>query len=431
MVNNKHLTLSERIKIEQSLNKKDSFKSIGKDIDKDCTTISKEVKSHFQYKLTGSFGKAFNNCVYRYDCTNSHLCNDSDCKNKFCRFCSACRKVCSDYQKQSCGLLLKPPYVCNGCDKRKGCTLEKAVYVASYAQSEYESVRSESRQGVQISEDEVLKLDSIISPLISNGQSLHHICSNHMDEIMWDERSIYNYVDVGILSVKNIDLPRKVRYRGRKPGKKDFKVDTKCRTGRTYGDFLLFTQNYLDTPIVEIDSVEGIKGGKVLLTIHFTIPQLMLAFIRDSNTSQSVINIFNKLYLELSPDIFCKLFPLLLGDNGSEFSNPTAIEFDEQGNRRASVFYCDPSAPYQKGAAENNHELIRRIIPKGKSMDCYDQKDIQLMMSHINSYGRKKLGDKSPYEVFSSLYGENTLRKLGITFIHNDKVMLRPALLKK
>lgn len=179
-----------------------------------------------------------------------------------------------------------------------------------------------------------------------------------------------------------------------------------------------------------MDSLEGKKGGKVLLTLHFTIPQLMLAFLRDANTSQSVINIFNRLYLDLSPDIFCGLFQVLLGDNGSEFSNPSAIETDLQGNQRTRVFYCDPQAPYQKGAAENNHTLIRRIIPKGTSLDRFTQEDITLMMNHINSYGRPNLGDKSPYEVFASLYGENILRRMGAELIPTDKVTLRPSLLK-
>ncbi len=67
------------------------------------------------------------------------------------------------------------------------------------------------------------------------------------------------------------------------------------------------------------------------------------------------------------------LLTTTLGDNGSEFSNPSAIELDLQGNQRTRIFYCDPQAPYQKGAAENNHSLIRRIIPKGTSLDCFTQ----------------------------------------------------------
>jgi IS30 family transposase len=308
--------------------------------------------------------------------------------------------------------------------------LEKRLYIASDAQKEYETVRSESRQGIQLTETDAQRLDCIISPLLKKGQSLHNICINHKDEIMYDERSLYNYVDYGIFSAKNIDMPRRVRMSRRKT-KKIYKVDKTCRIGRTYNDFIAFMKNHPCLPVVEMDSVEGTKGGKVLLTLHFVIPQFMLAFIRDSNTSQSVIDTINQLYIELRPDIFCDLFKVLLGDNGSEFSNPKAIEFDSQGNRRTNVFYCDPSASFQKGAAENNHTFIRRIIPKGKPLDIYTQDDINLIMNHINSYGRNNLGNKTPYEVFAALYGEDLLRKMGATLIPPDEVTLHPSLLKK
>jgi len=286
-------------------------------------------------------------------------------------------------------LLIKPPYVCNGCGKRNKCTLEKALYSAVYAQNEYELCRSESRSGIAISEDEVKGLDKFISPLIRNGHSIHHICINNPDMIMHSEKTIYNYVDYNLFSARNLDLPRKVRYRPRK-SISHFKIDKKCRIGRTYNDFLAFMKINQDIPIVEIDAVEGIKGGKVILTIHFTESQLMLAFLRDANDSRSVIDIFDMLYIELGYDLFKELFPLILTDNGSEFSNPSAIEFDSKDNQRTRIFYCDPSAPYQKGAAENNHEFIRRIVPKGNSFNSFYQADISLMMNHINSYNRNQ-----------------------------------------
>ena len=426
----KHLTLSQRIIIEQSLNQSLSFKAIGRILEKDCTTISKEVVNHLEFRKSGGLGKAFNDCIHRFRCSISGSCNNPNCRNTFCKFCGMCHKVCKEYKKETCTLPKKPPYVCNGCGKRKNCTLEKSIYTASHAQQEYELIRSESRRGVQISEEEALRINAIISPLVIQGQSLHAICINHKDELMWDERTIYNYIDAGILTARNIDLPRKVRYSIRKPKKDAFKVDKQCRIGRTYKDFCSYMEEHPDTPIIQMDSVEGRKGGKVLLTIHFTIPQLMLAFLRDTNTSQSVIDIMNKLYLELRPDLFMALFPLLLGDNGSEFSNPHALEFDSQENQRTMVFYCDPCAPYQKGAAENNHELIRRVIPKGTSLDDFSQQDICKLMNHINCYPRKNLGEKTPFEVFATLYGEDVLRKMDISFIPADEVTLRPSLLK-
>jgi len=125
----------------------------------------------------------------------------------------------------------KPPYVCNGCGSLRNCTLQKSFYSAATAQKKYETRLFESRSGISTTEEEVLRLDRIISPLIQRGQSIHHICSNNRDVIMHSEKSIYNYIDYNLFSARNIDLPRKVVYRPRKKSTNKFKVNKSCRIG--------------------------------------------------------------------------------------------------------------------------------------------------------------------------------------------------------
>lgn len=209
-------------------------------------------------------------------------------------------------------------------------------------------------------------MDDIVSPMLIKGQSLHHISVHHADELMKSERTLYSYINSGLFSARNIDMPRTVRMRPRKNVSQNLKVDKSCRLGRDFPAFQTYIEAHPDLSVRQIDSVEGIRGGAVLLTVHFVEQGLQLAFLRQRNDSQSVIDVFNRLYLELRPDIFMDLFPVLLADNGSEFSNPSAIELDAQGNSRTKMFYCNASAPYQKGSCENNHEMIRRIIPKDK-----------------------------------------------------------------
>ena len=161
----------------------------------------------------------------------------------------------------------------------------------------------------------------------------------------------------------------------------------------------------------------------------------MLAFLRDANTSQSVIDIYDKLDATLGAKLFDKLFPVIVTDNGSEFSNPKKIEYREHAPAgssylRTRVFYCDAGCPYQKGAIEVNHELIRRVLPKGSSFDDLTQDDVNRMMDHINSYKRKKLNDRSPYETFSFHYGEEVLKLLGCTPVAAEDILLKPTLLK-
>lgn len=248
---------------------------------------------------------------------------------------------------------------------------------------------------------------------------------------MCSEKTIYNYIDACLFDVRNIDLPRKVKFRERYK-KPEFKVDKGCRIDRNYKDFEVFINKNPDTTIVQMDSVIGIKGGKCLLTIHFVECSLMLAFLRDANTSKSVTDVFNHLDKVLGKELFLELFPVILTDNGSEFSNPKAIEYrNTHPLLRTRVFYCDASSPYQKGAIEVNHELIRRILPKGSSFNNLTQDDINLMMNHINSYKRKKLNNRSPYETFSFYHGEEVLDKLECNPVAAGNIMLKPALLKK
>lgn len=432
MANHSHLTFDERLTIQFRLKQSVSFRQIALDLDKDPSTISKEVRNHLLFVQMGCPGRAFNDCRYTQGCSAQHLCGDKSCR-RYCKYCSLskCRSKCPEYESVSCYKLIKPPYVCNGCKAKAKCTLEKRLYDAKAAQGEYEGTLSQSRTGIQLTEEEALRLDAIISPLLKQGQSLHHICTNNEDSIMQHERTIYAWMDLGIFTARNIDMPRRVRMGARKPLKKGFMVDRKCRENRTYEDFLTYREQNPDIPIVEMDSVEGTKGGKVLLTIHFETPKLMLAFIRDANTSQSVIDIFDYLEDLWGLEMFRRMFQLLICDNGSEFTNPERIETNRDGLPRTKVFYCKPRAPYQRGPGENNHTLVRRIIPKGTPMDDLVQSDIDLMMSHINSYSRKDLGDKCPYEVFAALYGEEQLTELGAKRVSPGDILLRPTLLKK
>jgi IS30 family transposase len=288
---------------------------------------------------------------------------------------------------------------------------------------------AESRRGANISEGELLELDAFVSPLLMRGQSAYHIVANNPDQFNVSARTIYRYVANGLLTAKNIDMPRVCRIRPRK-SKPQLKVDSGCRIGRSYRDFLHHIKETGLAP-VEMDSVIGRPGGKAILTLFFKSCDLMLAFIRDRNTSQSVIDCFNWMHGALGADCFKILFPVVLGDNGSEFSNPKALEFDAQGNRRTNIFYCDPYASFQKPNVELNHEFLRRILPRGSSFDKLTQNDVSLIMSHINSYSREKLNDKSPFETFSFLYGDRVLEKLGLYKIPANDITLKPSLLKK
>jgi IS30 family transposase len=428
----KHLTYDNRLDIEKYLKLGFSLSEISRKLNRHKSTISREISLRYTIDKRGCYGRSYNACIYRYNCDLTNICKENTCtsKYKFCRFCRYCNNDCQYFKEDYCQKLKSSPYVCNGCDNRNKCTLAKHYYSAKLSQKDYEGLLVESRVGIESSPEEIKRLDDIISPLVDNGQSVHHILANNKDTIMVSEKTIYKYIEIGALSVKNIDLPRKVRYRSRRRIQMGYKVDKKCLEGRKYDDFLKFIDENKDLSMVEMDTVEGKKGGKVLLTIHFVDTSFMLMFIRDTNDTKSVRECFKMIYDTVGPDYFKRLFPLILTDNGSEFSDPKSIETIQGTEKLTNIFYCYPYSAFQKPEVENNHELIRRVIPKGKSMDHLVQADITLLMSHVNSYIRKKLNDQSPYDSFSSRYGFKLINALGITRIDANDIILKPSLLK-
>ena len=116
------------------------------------------------------------------------------------------------------------------------CKLERHLYSAKNAQDEYEAMRSESRQGISVSAEELNRIDQIVSPLIKQGQSIHMICVNHADEIMLDEKqSTIILMQDCCLSVILIFHGKSVIEK--RPKKKTVKVDKACFRGRSYEDF--------------------------------------------------------------------------------------------------------------------------------------------------------------------------------------------------
>ena len=427
----KHLTLDERTTIQVSLGELKTLGEIAKTLGKATSTISREVKKHATTVKKGAYGHAFNECVYRYRCTESGICpSKPDCVTKNCRFCKECNSSCPRFKKEICSRLSKPPYVCNGCSQKNRCTLEKRIYDAKLADKEYRTVLSESREGFNLTEDKFRIIDSCASECIDRGLSVYNIVHNHSDLIMCSESTLYRLVHSSALSARTIDLPRAVKFKARRGRKRQLKIDRKCTVNRNYEDFKKFISDNPDVLVTEMDTVVGRIGGKALLTFLIPNCNMMLAFIRERNDSKSVTEIINRLYSILPRDVYDAIFKVILTDNGSEFSNPTAIEFCGK-TKRSSVFYCNPYSPYEKPKVENNHTMIRRIIPKGTSIDHLDQDDIDLMMSHINSYSRRNLNGFSPAELFVKFYGAEVLHLLRQQIIPEDKIILKPELLKR
>jgi IS30 family transposase len=442
MSKQKHLTLSDRTYIEQELNQHSSFKSIAIELGKDPTTIAKEVKKHRTYfkafDVTKDRCQKF--CIYGKDCKvrGDHPAVAACASAGYCLGrCNDCNfqrptRFCTLYVPITCNKPKRFPYVCNSCKSSDNCRLEHYIYSASKAQKEYEKTLVESREGINMTKEELQELNDLISPLVLKGQPLSHIFAVHADEIPVCRRTLYNYLDQRVFKARNIDLPRRVRYKKRKKRSSPRENPNKqvYRNKRTYVDFERFMKAHPDYDVVEMDTVKGgISSGKCLLTLLFRSCSFMIVILLPDCTQKSVIGAINKLCDTIGIRTFKKYFPVILTDNGSEFKNPWDIEKTESGTQRTYVFYCDPYVSNQKARLEKNHEYIRYVIPKGRSMFKYTQDDINRMASHINSTARDSLNGATPFELADLLLDKKIPILTGQFKVSPDEVMLKPALL--
>lgn len=430
--NQKHLTLSQRIDIEKGLLAGDSFAAIARKIGKDPSTISKEVRRHSRDKDRKSRSNTPIPCANRPGCKIKYLC--STVCEELCSRCTSstisCMDVCPNYKPRVCSKLSKAPYVCNGCAKRSGCLMEMKIYSSKYADDCYREVLVSCREGINQTPDSIMKMDEVVSPLIKKGQSIAHIYAHHAEEIGCSRRTLYNYLDQSVLTARNIDLRRRVKYKPRRTSTRATTQNRAYRKDRNYTDFQSLIKEQQQLSIVEIDTVEGKKGGKVFLTMMFRNCSLMLIFLLESKTQTEVLRVFNDITAAIGVETFKKIFQVILTDGGSEFQNPSSLELTVINEKRTSIYYCDPYSSWQKGMIEKNHEYIRLVLPKGKSFDGLTQEQVTLLQNHINSEARDSLNGCSPYKLSQLLLDQQLHQYLTLKEIDRDDVHLKPELLQ-
>ena len=412
--NNKQLSLSQRIRIEELLNERKRKFEIANQLDKTPSTIAREInkhrvlKPHNIYKSENLF-----NCKYFINC-------------------KVCTDKCRIFQPISCKDRDRNIGACNNCKELKSCNLDKYFYFAEKAHEQYKYTLKDSRQGVNLNTSELIELAHLICPLIKKGQSIYTILNNH-PEIKLCEKTIYNYIEMGLFKdwgIANISLKRKVRRRLPKKQLKKRKEPVNYE-GRTYTDYLEYKIKNPNVITTEMDTVYNSPSGPYIQTFIFENTSFMIGILHKEKTADSMSKSLDKMQDKLTAKEYESLFSVLLTDRGSEFSKPQQFEINmETGEIRGKIFYCDPMQSSQKPHVENNHNFIREILPNGQDWSKLTQEKLDLMFSHINSTPRENLGDKTPYDIFTFIYGEELANKLNIQKIAKDEVNTTPRLLK-
>lgn len=427
------MTLSDRINIEKGILEGKSFRQIAKAIGKDPSTISKEVKKHSRVtERNMSLANTPIPCAKRRDCTIRNLCsNNCDIQCKVCKNSGfRCIDICEFYEPRKCPKLERPPYVCNGCVKKASCLMETRVYSSKYADDEYRKTLITSREGINQTPESIQRINDLITPLVKKGQSIAHIYATHAEELSCSRKTMYTYVNQGIFDIANIDMRRVVKYKKRRTATRCSAKDRAYRKGHNYDDFKKVLSRNGNLNVVEMDTVEGKRGGKVLLTMLFRRCNLMLIFLLKRKIQAEVKRVFDELTELLGEELFEDIFPVILTDGGVEFSDREGLEVTDDGVKRTTIYYCDPYSSWQKGAIEKNHEYIRYVIPKGRSMNSLTDSKVRLMMNNINSEKRDSLNGHSPFELSQLLLDHRLHEALGLESIPPDEVELTPELIK-
>ncbi len=386
---NKHMTLEERVEIEECLCKGMTFKSIGRRIGKSATTVSREVKAH-QQVYTNSFVKS----------------------------------------EQSCPLLLRAPFVCNGCDKRRrsSCQFQRRLYVGKRAQEEYETLLSEARSGIPLNKESFYKTERTISLAVMNGQHIYHAIKTN--DLPVSTATVYRHIKKGYYEISPLDLPRMVKFKPRRASPLLY-VPHWVKQGRRYEDYMAYMESHPNTPTIQFDTLIGRIGGKVIMTFHFVSYDFMAGLLLNNKTAAEAaakITALKKTLIDLGFH-FSQIIPVILTDNGGEFSLVSAFENDAAGNLETHMFFCDPNAPYQKAHIEKNHTLFRDIVPSGSSFDSFTQDTVNLIFSHVNAVKRNQFNGKSAFDLFSFAFSAELAAAFGISFVPADKVIQSPKLL--
>lgn len=422
---NKHLTFAERQIIETGIRNGSSKIAIAKTLGKDKSTIGKEIKLHRFHQ---------NSRVYPVDCTKF-----AKCKNRNASFCNS---NCPDYDKFICKHRDRTPGACNGCDKYNSCRYEKFKYTADIADSQYKETLVVSREGVNATMNQIRELGLLIKPLLEQGQSVYVILRDH-PEIGLCEHTLYNYIEDGVfqaagISINCLDLKRQVRRKMKKSKREQYKPrkDRSYLLGRKNEDYLHYMEQNPSSHVVEMDTVyNDVSKGPFIQTFIFIDYGILFAIYHEVKTSEEMLAGINLLEEILGQELFRKEVEVLVTDRGSEFVLAKEAETSADGSHRTNIFFCDAMASWQKPHIENVHLLLREICPNKtdlRNLGLTDQNKMDLVVSHINSYPRESLNDKTPFET-AQFFCPELVRKMcdhGLKIIKSDDVILKPYLLK-
>ena len=425
----KHISIEQRRIIEHCLNEGLPMAEMSRRTGFEVSSIRREIiRNRRDDGISSSRQKDKNTCAYLRTCKVRGLCGNG-CEKRLCRACQyPCETMCGDFRPRTCRSTEGAPFVCNACGRYAHCTVTRYKYSAESADAIARRRATESREGVDLTEDEMALLVEVVRDGLLKGQSVHHIFQSNALPVT--ERTFYRYVEDEKVPILSIELAKKVKYKKRK--KRKAVHEGGFYAGHEYDDFLELPEEERSV-VTECDTVIGRKGdGKCILSIHRKDLHFQIYLLLGGKTKEAVVDALN--WLETccgGPEKFAELFGVIVFDRGSEFDDIEGIErsFKDPFKKRCAAYFADPSRPDQKGACEKNHVELRKILPKGTSFDRMTPYELAEICSHVNSTIRRGCGEATPFKMAKLVFPRKLLDDLGLREIPPQDVIGAPGVL--
>ena len=274
--------------------------------------------------------------------------------------------------------------------------IEYTVYFADVGQREYERHRlncGAKNKTTQCAELVTFVEEKILGPeRWSPDAAIGYAKSNELiPGQSFTTKTFYNWIDDGLVSVKNIDLLLKVRRKPKRPRKERKKI-----LGKSIDTRPADVEDREEFGHWEGDGIVGKGRQGQLITLVERKLGVGFLFNAGSRDETRIVEIIDKLE-QCYGSYFRCIFKSITFDNGSEFSNSSGMEKDG----RTNVYYAHPYSSYERGTNENWNGIVRRFIPKGSNIDMLTETDIQRINHYINTLPRKRFNYKTPLELWN------------------------------
>lgn len=206
-------------------------------------------------------------------------------------------------------------------------------------------------------------------------------------------KTLYNWIHKGLMEVKVSDLPESLKRKKRVPKNKTGKM----RLGASIDSRPAEVEMRNTFGHWEIDTVIGKKKGKnaVVLTLAERKTDFYITRKIPAKASSAVNSEIKRLFSDFgeNPE---KIFRTLTSDRGLEFASLAELE-----NENTKIYFAHPYSSYERGINERHNRMLRRFIPKGADINKISEAELERIEDLINGLPRKRLGYKTPEELFN------------------------------